>query len=72
MLEGGGHVNGSVLNAGLVDEISMLIIPIADGAKTSPASFEITPDLPKKAATHLRLSDLHKLKNGVVWLKYKV
>src|SRR5688572_4963855 len=57
MLEGGGHVNGSLLNAKLVDEISVLIIPIADGAETSPTTFEITSDLPKKPATHLKLSD---------------
>jgi hypothetical protein len=50
----------------------VLIIPIADGAEMSPASFEITSDLPKKSATLLKFSDVHKLRNGVVWLKYKV
>jgi riboflavin biosynthesis pyrimidine reductase len=71
MLEGGGHVNGSVLNARLVDELSILVVPIADGVVASPTSFEISSELPKKPAAPLRLVDVQKLKNGIVWLKYQ-
>jgi riboflavin biosynthesis pyrimidine reductase len=31
MLEGGGGINGSFLRAGLVDELSLLLAPVADG-----------------------------------------
>jgi hypothetical protein len=31
MLEGGGRINGGMLCAGLVDEISLLVVPVADG-----------------------------------------
>ena len=29
MLEGGGRINGGLLNAGLVDEVSLLVVPVA-------------------------------------------
>src|SRR5689334_23331134 len=31
MLEGGGRINGSMLCDGLIDEVSLLIAPVADG-----------------------------------------
>jgi 2,5-diamino-6-(ribosylamino)-4(3H)-pyrimidinone 5'-phosphate reductase len=31
LLEGGGLLNGAMLQAGLIDEISQLIVPIVDG-----------------------------------------
>ncbi|WP_406590100.1 TetR family transcriptional regulator C-terminal domain-containing protein [Bacillus atrophaeus] len=35
MLEGGGFLNGSFLNEGLIDELSLILVPIADGASNS-------------------------------------
>ena len=32
LLEGGGKINGSFLAANLIDELSVLVAPIADGA----------------------------------------
>src|SRR5436309_959576 len=31
LLEGGGHINGGFLDAGLVDEVSLLLLPGIDG-----------------------------------------
>lgn len=31
MIAGGGYVNGSLLQAGLVDEVSMVLAPVAAG-----------------------------------------
>lgn len=31
MLEGGGSINGSMLRAGLIDEVSVLVTPVVDG-----------------------------------------
>ena len=36
LLEGGGGINGSFLVAGLIDEISLLILPVADGTTPAP------------------------------------
>jgi riboflavin biosynthesis pyrimidine reductase len=71
MLEGGGHINGSLLSAGLVDEVSLLVLPLVDGNTKAPTTFEIN-DLLTKTATSLRLMDVRKLKHDVVWLKYVV
>ncbi|MGY1880485.1 dihydrofolate reductase family protein [Pseudomonas reactans] len=38
-VEGGPHVSGSYVNAGLVDEISVLILPLVDGCGAHLASF---------------------------------
>ena len=38
--EGGGHINGAFLEAGLVDELSLLIAPGIDGRHDIPAVFD--------------------------------
>ena len=48
MLEGGGHINGSLLNEGLIDELSLLIVPIADGTPKTPTTFDVSEYLKKK------------------------
>ncbi|HYC30155.1 MAG TPA: RibD family protein [Chitinophagaceae bacterium] len=71
MLEGGGHINGSLLNAGLIDELSLLILPIADGAPKTPTTFEVGKYLQKKPAAQLHLTGVERLESDVVWLKYR-
>lgn len=71
MLEGGGHVNGSMLNAGLIDELSLLLLPIADGTPKSPSTFEVSDYLSKKPATQLHLKEVKQLDHDVLWLKYQ-
>jgi len=72
MLEGGGHINGSLLNEGLIDELSLLIVPVADGTPKTPTTFEVGEYLQKKPAKILRLVDVKRFENDVVWLKYHV
>ncbi|MET4108086.1 RibD family protein [Hymenobacter sp. UYP22] len=71
MLEGGGHLNGSLLNAGLIDELSLLVLPIADGTPHSPTTFEVSDYLQMGPATRLYLNQVQQLDNDVVWLKYR-
>jgi len=40
LLEGGGHLNGSFLKAGLIDELSVLHMPLADCNMGAPSIFE--------------------------------
>jgi riboflavin biosynthesis pyrimidine reductase len=70
MLEGGGHLNGSLLNEGLIDELSLMMLPIADGTPKSPTTFEVSDYLTKGPATLLKLKEVKQLENDVVWLKY--
>lgn len=72
MAEGGGHLNGSLLNAGLIDELSLLLLPIADGTPKSPTTFEVSDYLSKTPATHLKLKEVKQLDNDVLWLKYSL
>jgi riboflavin biosynthesis pyrimidine reductase len=71
MLEGGGVVNGSLLNEGLIDELSLLIVPIADGTPKTPTTFEVSEYLQKKPATLFHLEDVKQLEHDVIWLKYR-
>src|ERR1039457_2713739 len=40
LLEGGGHINGAFLEAGLIDEVSLLVAPGIDGRHGIPAVFD--------------------------------
>ena len=40
LLEGGGKINGSFLDANLIDELSVLVAPIADGSVGTPSLFD--------------------------------
>ena len=72
MLQGGGKFNGSMLDAGLVDEISHIIVPVADGGQGVSSFFDIPGDPPKKAAATLKLMSHKTLPGGVVWQRYRV
>jgi len=72
MLEGGGGTNGTFIRQGLVDELSLLLTPVADGGLEEPALFDVEGEQPKKAVAHLRLKSVRKAATGMVWLKYKV
>lgn len=37
---GGGKINGSCLAAGVIDELSILIAPVADGSIGTPTLFD--------------------------------
>lgn len=70
LLEGGGHLNGSLLKTGLVNELSLLHYPVLDGAASSAAVFE-QGEQPGPPAT-LRLKHVEQLPDDLVWLRYDV
>lgn len=70
LLEGGGHLNGSLLKAGLVDELSLLHYPIVDGAATSATIFE-QGDTPGPAP-RFRLLEVQQRSHDILWLRYAV
>jgi riboflavin biosynthesis pyrimidine reductase len=69
IVEGGPHVSGSFVNAGLVDEISVLLLPLIDGRGEHPASFEVAKDAWVKPA-YLTLASAEVQEGGAVWLRY--
>ncbi|MBS1227818.1 MAG: Pyrimidine deaminase [Proteobacteria bacterium] len=70
IVEGGPTLSGSFVNAGLVDEVSVLILPLVDGRGEHPASFEI-PMNDWKTPTYLSLSSAKVQEGGAIWLRYK-
>jgi len=72
MLQGGGKFNGAMLKAGLVDEISHLTVPVADGGVGVSSFFDIPGEAPAKAAATLRLLSHTLLPGGVIWARYRV
>jgi riboflavin biosynthesis pyrimidine reductase len=70
MLQGGGKFNGMMLQAGLVDEISHITVPVADGGTPVATMFDGNPS--KKAAATLRLFSHKLLPGGAMWCRYKV
>jgi len=73
LLEGGGLINGAMLQAGLIDEISQLIVPIVDGGGAEVSGlYDLNGKVPGKAAFALKLVEQRTLKHGTQWLRYKV
>jgi riboflavin biosynthesis pyrimidine reductase len=72
MLEGGGHLNSSMLDAGLVDELSILYLPVADGTHGSTALFEKGENPLSSAVSKLKLIQIQQLDKDVIWVNYKV
>ena len=72
LLEGGGTFNGAMLQLGLVDEVSQVIVPVVDGGKGVPGLFDIPGPLPNRAAATLQPIKHERLAGGVYWHRYRV
>ena len=72
LLEGGGGINGSVLKAGLVDELSVLQFPVVDGMLSTPALYDIKEEVKRKPSANLQLISVERLEHDILWLRYKV
>ncbi len=70
LLEGGGRINGSFLAAGVIDELSVLIAPVADGSVGTPSLF----DAPGRSgpSLHLKLRSVERRRGGLLWVRYAV
>ena len=74
LLEGGGITNGSFLRAGLVDEVSLLVFPVIDGAPGAVAAFDAPPSDEDARAplTSMKLVETRTLDGGIAWLRYRL
>ena len=70
MLEGGGGINGSFLRAGLVDEVSLLVSPVADGRVGTPSVFDVAGE--GATPRRLTLDAVERRADDVLWLRYRV
>ena len=72
MISGGGYTNWSFLQENLVDELSLLISPIADGNTSSVSIFEKGDFLPVKTPTAFSLKEVKVTAGDGVWLRYLI
>lgn len=70
MLEGGGKINGAMLRAGLIDEVSVIVAPVADGRMGTPALFDA--EAREAAPVALVLESVEQREGGLLWLRYRV
>lgn len=61
---GGAELAGEAIDAGLVDEIRLLLMPVTVGGGR--------PALPREAALELELRDVRRFSAGAVHLRYRV
>jgi len=71
LLEGGGAANGALLQAGLVDELSLIIAPSVEGVPGEPAVFDIHGELSALNTMGMALESCQALEGGFVWLRYR-
>lgn len=72
MLGGGGVLNWSFLQAGMCDEVSMVIASAADGSMHTPALFAAKEGLSSDQAIRFRLKRAEVKEGNCVWLQYQV
>ncbi|MDW5561648.1 MAG: dihydrofolate reductase family protein [Methanomassiliicoccus sp.] len=71
-VDSGGTLNGVLLQAGLVSEVSVMVQPQLIGG-ASPSSLFQVPDLPPgERGLKAELISSRELKGGAVWLRYRV
>lgn len=69
---GGGTINWTFLQQGVVDELSLLLAPVADGDPDSVTVFEKSALLPPSEPAVFRLKNIERLKGDGVRLIYTV
>jgi riboflavin biosynthesis pyrimidine reductase len=67
MLEGGGRINGAMMRDGLVDEVSLLVAPVVDGAMGTPALFDVEDAGGGHQPRQLALVAVERPSENVVW-----
>ena len=65
MLAGGGLINGALLDAGVIDELSVVVAPIVDGGSGATVFSNC-------ASAGLQLIESRQLGGGAIWLRYKI
>ena len=70
LLEGGGKINGSFLAAGVVDELSLLLAPVADGGVGTPTLFDAREGA--GPARRLKLLSVERRRGDLLWVRYRV
>ena len=71
MLSGGGAINWSFLQAGCIDELSLLIAPSTDGLRDTATTFDQSSFMPDGVPVGFTLKEAKRVQSDGVWLKYE-
>lgn len=71
-LSGGGTINWSFLQEGIVDELSLIIAPVVDGAIDTPTLFERSAQIFKSVPIAFTLKSVEAVSGGCLWARYIV
>lgn len=72
ILGGGGTLNWSMIREGLCDELSLVLMPTADGENHTHSLFEANEKFSTPMPYAFALKDVEKLEDDSVWLRYDV
>ena len=72
MLGGGGVLNWSFLQAGMCDEVSIVLAAAADGSPDTPPLFRAKEGLSQNLPIGFTLKEAKVMDGGSVWLRYTV
>lgn len=70
-LQGGGIIDGAFLQAGLIDELSLVVYPGIDGSANSTSIFHYIGKGNPSHGQLLELLSVQTMENGIVWMRYK-
>ena len=70
MLSGGGAINWSFLQAGCIDELSLLIAPSTDGLRDTATTFDRSVFLSGGVPVGFTLKEAKRVRSNSVWLTY--
>ena len=71
LLSGGGVADRAFLQAGLIDEISLVIPPVIDGGSGLASAFDDSPFAANHSPTAMTLVDMQRLDGDGIWLRYE-
>ena len=72
MVSGGGYINWSFLQEGLIDEVSIVMTPATDGRTDTNTIFERADTLPEIAPVGFKLKSVDIIEEDTLWLRYSV
>ena len=71
LLTGGGVMDWSFLQAGMLDELSLVIVPVADGSTGAATSFDGSGYVSSARPVGFELIGVKQLDGGALWLNYR-
>ena len=70
MIAGGGTINWTFLQVGMIDELSLVMAPVADGSNTAVSIFEKSDFLLGGRPIGFTPKEIKQMDGGSLWLRY--